>query len=164
MGLCRGEKVDFILFIKEGFSESMTSIITIAKIVIPLMVGMEILKDFNVLDKISTFLKPLSKFLGISKEATLPLVIGLVLGLFYGAGVIIESAKEGELSKKDLYLLMIFLVACHSIFEDTLLFVAIGANGWLLLSIRLITAILLTFLAAKHIDKFLDHDSKSRNK
>ncbi len=150
--------MDIILFIKEGCSESLVSIITIAKIVIPLMIGIEILKDFNILDKVSSFLNPLAKFLGISKESTLPLVIGLVLGLFYGAGVIIESAKEGELSKKDLYLLMIFLVACHSIFEDILLFVAIGANGWLLLSVRLVTAIILTSLVSKHIDKVLSVD------
>ncbi|WP_425449676.1 nucleoside recognition domain-containing protein [Dethiothermospora halolimnae] len=145
--------MDIIGMLKDGFEGSIGSILNIAKYVIPLMIFMEILKDLNILDKISEFLKPISKFLGISKESTFPLIVGLTLGLAYGAGVIIKSAKEGNLSKKDLYLVLLFLVACHSVIEDTLLFVAIGANGWLLLGIRLPVAIILTAVVARYIDK-----------
>ncbi|MTI65394.1 MAG: nucleoside recognition protein [Firmicutes bacterium] len=137
----------------------MKAVFTIAKIVIPLMIAMEILKDYKVIDKISKLLKPISNLLGISKNLTFPLVIGLILGLSYGAGVIIKEAKEGELSKKDLYLLIIFLVACHSVIEDTLLFVAIGANGWFLITIRIIIAIILTVLVSKFIGKYLDEEN-----
>jgi len=126
-----------------------------ARIIIPLMIIMEVLKDLNILDRLSNILEPVAKFLGISKKSTFPLIIGLFLGLAYGAGVIIKSAKDGELSKKDLYLLIIFLVACHSVIEDTLLFVAMGANGWLLLGIRVIIAITLTALVARNIDKLI---------
>ncbi len=146
-------KLDFIDIIKEGITGSFNSVFNIAKIVIPLMIVMQFLKDLKILDKLSTYMEPLARFFGISKKSTFPLVIGLVLGLAYGAGVIINSAKEGELSKKDLYLVVIFLVACHSVIEDTLIFVAIGANGWLLLGMRLIIAVVLTAFAARHIDK-----------
>lgn len=141
------------MIFKEAVNGSINSILTIAKIIIPLMIFMEILKDIKFLDKLSDLLKPVARFLGLSKNSIFPLLIGLIFGLAYGAGVIIKSAKEGELHKKDLYLLMIFLVSCHSVFEDTLLFVAIGANGWLLLSFRLITAIILTIAVAKVFDK-----------
>ncbi|MFA5524368.1 MAG: nucleoside recognition domain-containing protein [Tissierellales bacterium] len=144
--------------LKEGATGSISSILNMAKIIIPLMVVIQVLKDLNVLGKLSNNMKPLAKFLGISEDSTFPLIIGLTLGLAYGAGVIINSAKEGNLSKKDLYLVVIFLVACHSVFEDTLLFVAIGANGWLLLGIRVIVALVLTTLAAKHIDKMLSNN------
>ncbi|WP_120168214.1 nucleoside recognition domain-containing protein [Thermohalobacter berrensis] len=147
--------MDFLSIFKEAFTGSMESVFTIAKIVIPLMIVMEVLKDLNVLDKLSDFLKPISKILGISKESTFPLIIGLFLGLAYGAGVIIKSVKDGDLRKRDLYLLIIFLVACHSVIEDTLIFVAIGANGWLLLGFRIIIAVVLTSLVARHIDKIL---------
>ena len=118
--------MDFTLYIKESFTGSLNSVITMAKIIIPLMVVMEILKDSNVLGKLSKKLSPIAKFLKISNEAIFPLVIGLIFGLSYGAGVIIESAEEYNIGKKDLYTLMIFLIACHAVIEDTLLFVVVG--------------------------------------
>jgi len=105
----------FLTILKEGFWGSMDSVITIAKIVIPLMIFMEILKDLKVLDKVSEKLEPVTKVLGITNKSTFPLIVGLFLGLAYGAGVIIQSAKDGDIPKKDLYLLMIFLIACHSV-------------------------------------------------
>ncbi|WP_252187871.1 nucleoside recognition domain-containing protein [Anaeromonas frigoriresistens] len=139
----------------ESISQSFSSILTISKVIIPLMIAMEFLKEYKIIDKLSNLLSPLSRLLGMSKKTIFPLVVGLTLGLAYGAGVIIQIAKEGKLSKKDLYLLLIFLVACHSVIEDTLLFVAMGANGWLLLSFRIVVALILTILASKNIDKIL---------
>ena len=60
--------MDFTLFIKESFTGSLNSIITMAKIVIPLMVVMEILKDSNILEKVAEKLSPIA-ILNISNEA-----------------------------------------------------------------------------------------------
>lgn len=145
--------MDFSLFLKESINGSFSSVFTMAKIIIPLMVAMELLKSFNILNIISKKLEPISKFLGMSNKAIFPLMIGLFFGLSYGAGVIIESAEEGNLSKKDLYILMIFLIACHAVVEDTLLFVVVGANLWLLLGIRLGVALIITIIASKLLNK-----------
>lgn len=145
--------MDFILYFKESFTGSFNSILTMAKIIIPLMVVMEILKDSNILEKLSKKMKPISDFFDISYNTIFPMIIGLIFGLSYGAGVIIESAKENSLNKKDLYVLMIFLVVCHAIIEDTLLFVVLGANLWLLLGLRLSIAIIIAFFASKVLKK-----------
>lgn len=147
--------MDFINMIKDGIVGSLSYVFNIALIIIPLMIVMQFLKDLKILDKIANWMEPVAKFLGISKKSTFPLLIGLLLGLAYGAGVIISSAKESELTKRDLYLVVIFLVACHSVIEDTLIFVAIGANGWLLLGMRLVIAIALTILVGRNIDKLV---------
>ena len=141
--------MDIMAIVKEGFFGSLDAVKSIAIVVIPLMFAMEVLKELKVLDILSSLLKPIMKFLGLSKESSFPLLVGLTLGLAYGAGVIINSAQDGALSKKDLYLLMIFLVTCHSVIEDTLIFVKMGANGWLLLGIRVPLAIILTIIVSK---------------
>ncbi len=145
--------MDFWLYIKESFIGALGSVITMAKIIIPLMIIMELLKDSKILDKLSEKMKPIAKFFDISNAAIFPLIIGLIFGLSYGAGVIIESAEENNLSKKDLYTLMIFLIACHAVIEDTLLFVVVGANLWFLLCIRLGVAIIISLFASKALKK-----------
>lgn len=145
--------MDFSLYLKESFTGSLSSVITMAKIIIPLMIVMEILKDSNILDKLSSKLSFIAKFFNISNEAIFPLIIGLIFGLSYGAGVIIESAEENNLGKKDLYTLMIFLVACHAVIEDTLLFVAVGANLWFLLAVRVVVAVVIARIASQVLNK-----------
>jgi len=140
-----------INILKEGITGSIHSVFNIALIVFPLMIAMEIAKDVKILDKLANFCKPLTNRIGIAKEAALPLAVGLFFGLVYGAGVIIQSSKEGNLDKRSLILVSIFLVCCHAIVEDTFILVAIGANGLLLFSIRLITAFLVTLFISKKV-------------
>ncbi len=145
--------MDFSLYFKDSISGSLGSVLTLAKIIIPLMIVMQLLKDSSILDKMSKKLNYLFKSLNISDEATFPLIIGLFFGLSYGAGIIIESTEDNNLSKKDLYVIMIFLIACHAVVEDTLLFVVIGANLWLLLGLRLTTAIIISIIASKILNR-----------
>ncbi|NLJ98730.1 MAG: nucleoside recognition protein [Tissierellia bacterium] len=144
--------MNLMVYLKESFTGSISSVLTMAIIIIPLMMVMEILKDAKILEKLSTKLKPIAKFLDISDESVFPLIIGIIFGLAYGAGIIIDSTEEGNVSKKDLYILVIFLLACHAIFEDTFIFAAVGANLWLLFGVRLIVAIVISYFASKVID------------
>lgn len=136
--------------LKEGIVGSVMSVYSIAIIVFPIMIGLQILKDYNILDKIARVFGFVTKMFNISKEAVFPLLVGVIFGLSFGAGVIIQSSKEGEISYRDLFLISVFLVACHAVIEDTLIFVAIGANGYFLLGVRLISAIILTYIFSRY--------------
>ncbi|WP_110943031.1 nucleoside recognition domain-containing protein [Inediibacterium massiliense] len=142
-----------IMILKEGVIGSLKSVYTIAVIVIPLMVILQLAKDYHILNKIAEKFIFITKLFSISKEAIVPLLVGLIFGISYGAGVIVQSSKEGDLTKVDLVLLITFLVTCHAIFEDTLVFVAVGANGYLLLGIRLLMAIVITYFLSKRLSK-----------
>ncbi|RQD69106.1 MAG: nucleoside recognition protein [Tindallia sp. MSAO_Bac2] len=144
--------MDVVAVLREGLFGSLSSVFDIAKVVIPLMIAMQIAKDYRVLDYLSKFMKPFTNFLGMSKESGFPLMVGLVFGLAYGAGVIVQSAKDGNLTRRDMVLLSVFLASCHAVFEDVLIFVAIGANGWLILSARILAGILVTYAVSRRLD------------
>ncbi|MEA2110368.1 MAG: nucleoside recognition domain-containing protein [Pseudomonadota bacterium] len=141
--------MEILLIFMEGLRGSLLQVWHLALIVVPLMVGMQILDDLRILEKVSIQLEKVVRFLGISGAGAFPLVIGLVLGLAYGAGMIIHYARQGQLSRRELLLIVTFLSINHSVFEDTLLFVAIGANGLLILLIRFAAAIIVTVLLNK---------------
>ncbi|MBO8163458.1 MAG: nucleoside recognition domain-containing protein [Brevibacillus sp.] len=124
-------------------------IVQLAVIVIPLMIGIQLLKDIKALPYLAKGLTPLTRILGVSDKTGVTLMAGLIFGIAYGAGAMIQAAKEDNLSQKDLYLTSVFLVACHAVVEDTLLFVPLGVNGLFLLGIRFVGAVVLTFLTAK---------------
>lgn len=138
-----------LAILQEATLGSLNSIKGIAIIVIPIMIMMEVFKAAGWFDRIAEFLSPVVKIYGMQKESGFPLVIGIIIGLSYGAGVIFQSAKRDRLPQKDLYLLTYFLVCCHAVIEDTAIFVALGASGALLLSVRIVVAALFTYVASK---------------
>jgi hypothetical protein len=79
----------------EGLLGAGRQVLQIALIVIPLMVVMQFLEELKVLEKISRRLERVVSVIGISGAGALPLLVGLTLGLAYGAGMIIKYGKDG---------------------------------------------------------------------
>ncbi|MFE1243139.1 nucleoside recognition domain-containing protein [Fictibacillus sp. NPDC058756] len=123
-------------------------ILQLAVIVIPLMIVMQYLKDKGWLNRFSNWMAPAMKLLGMKENTSMTMAAGLTIGLAYGAGIMMQAAKEDGVSKKDLYLAFIFLVSCHAVVEDTLVFVPLGIPVLPLLIIRVVTAVVLTILVA----------------
>ncbi len=119
-------------------------ILQLALIVIPLMIFMQYLREKGWLDRFSAWVAPATKFLGMERNTSMTLVAGLTIGLAYGAGLMIQAVEEDGVSRKDMYLAILFLVSCHAVVEDTLVFIPLGIPVWPLLVIRLLTAIVLT--------------------
>jgi len=123
-------------------------IIQLALIVIPLLVVIQLLKDYGLLDVFTRWMAPVTRMLGMKENTSMTLVAGLTIGLAYGAGVMIQAVKEDGVSYKDLTLAFIFLVSCHAVVEDTLIFIPLGIPVWPLLVTRLSVAIILTMTIA----------------
>ncbi|RST77567.1 hypothetical protein D4T97_003560 [Siminovitchia acidinfaciens] len=131
-----------------ALNKASLGVIQLAIIVIPLMVGIQLLKDYKWLDVFSRWVAPFTRMLGMKENTSTTMASGLVFGLAYGAGVMIQAVKEDGVSKKDVTLAFIFLVACHAVVEDTLIFIPLGIPVLPLLIIRLVTAIALTWIVA----------------
>lgn len=120
-------------------------LIKIFLIITVVMFFIEILKALKVLHWLNKKLYFFTRFLGISAPASFPLLIGILIGITYGAGAILISYKNGEMSKKDVILVSVFLCLCHAVFEDILLFVTLGANGIIVFVVKLFLATLVTY-------------------
>lgn len=121
-------------------------ILQLALIVIPLMMVIQILKDLQWLKKFSQGMSPITRSLGMHENTSTTMAAGLLFGLAYGAGVVIQAVEEDGVSKKDITLAFLFLMSCHAVVEDTLIFIPLGIPVWPLFLIRLGVAIILTLI------------------
>lgn len=74
------------------------------------------------------------------------LTVGIFLGITYGAGILIEEAKSGRISPQDIFYIGTFLMICHAVIEDTLLFVIFGADFTMVVVIRTLAAIIFSYI------------------
>jgi len=127
-----------------------TSVTQIMIIIGLVLIGVEFLKVTKIFDHLNNLLYQTTKFLGIRKEATTPLFVGLFVGITYGAGTILLSYKNNEMNNRDVLLVSLFLCLAHALVEDTLLFAKMGANVLLILFGRLLLAVLVVFITSKY--------------
>ncbi len=129
----------------------------ISIIIFTLITLMNILKASGIMNIIIRILTPLLKGLGIGENAIPITIIGTVLGYAYGGGLIIEEANSGRVSRKDLFYTIVFLSLCHSIFEDSLLMISIGAKGAVVFTGRFILSYI-TCSAIVFLTKNMDRE------
>ena len=91
--------------------------------------------------------------LGLGQGATASLAAGVVLGIVYGAGVMIPDVRSGRVPPRQAFLLALFLSTCHAVIEDTLLFAVLGGRAPWILGPRLALALILTSLLARVLSR-----------
>lgn len=131
-------------WIWDGFVSGLLKVLDLW-FLIPISIGLQLLKDSGWLRKVSTWLRPVLAPFRLPEEAALPIAAGLTVGITYGAGVILQASDEGKMSRDDLTITCVFLGICHAVIEETILFTAIGVNGFLLLAVRLIAGLLFAY-------------------
>jgi len=137
--------LDWQVILQEIMTGGARIAVLVPAIIIPLMIVLALLTDSRLLDRGVDYIQPVMQRLNLSSRAAFPLLAGFFLGIVFGSGVIISFANDGTLTKRDLILVLVFLGICHSIVEDTLIFAALGANWWVLVSCRFVLAALATF-------------------
>lgn len=136
-----------------GVEKASYGVLQLAVIVIPLMVMIQIAKDLKWLDSFSRAMAPVTRFLGMKENTSMTLASGLLFGLAMGSAVMIQAVEEDGVSRKDVTIAFIFLVACHAVVEDTLIFIPLGIPVLPLFFIRIATAVLLTLVIVRLWDR-----------
>ena len=121
-------------------------------IILALIVLLRVLSAIGLERIMHIGLSPLLRVLGIGQAAANTTVIGVALGLSYGAGLLIRDLEKGAMSRRDSFLALCFLGLVHSMIEDTLLIMAIGADLSGILWARLLFAIVIAALLARFIN------------
>ena len=134
----------------------MRNMLIIFLIILTLMALLMIMKKLKISDLMTRLLAPVLKMLGMSREAAPVTIIGMTLGLSYGGALIIQEAQSGRMSKHDLFIAVALMGLCHSIFEDTLLMMVLGAHLSAIFWGRLLFSLLAIFLLVKLIRKLPD--------
>lgn len=137
-------------------------------IIFSLLLFMKILENLGIITKINQFLEPGLRVLGISKDAAPITIIGITLGISYGGGLIIQEARSGKLSEKDAFLSVSLMGLTHSLIEDTILMMTLGASLVGILLGRVVFTIIVMIILVRLISKlsnrlFLTHFYQSKN-
>ncbi|WP_099608415.1 hypothetical protein [Vibrio coralliilyticus] len=104
------------------------NLIAILVIIAVLLITLKMLKLLGVEKLMAMALKPVLYVLGISREATNLTIVGITLGISFGGGLLINEAKRGHIPARDVFTAVMLLNLAHSMIEDTILVLLIGAD------------------------------------
>jgi len=122
-------------------------------IVFLLLLLLKILEHIGAIAKINKVFEPGLEKLGMSKEAGPLTIIGTTLGISYGGGLIIKEARSGRLKPKDAFLSVSLMGLSHSLIEDTLLMMTLGASLLGILLGRVVLTILTISIIIRLINR-----------
>lgn len=127
------------------FTSSMKVVISILLIVTALMILHYLLDEFKLMRGLSTFFSPLMRLFGLPRDTAFLWLVGNVVGLAYGGAIMVEQMERKKLLYSEGNILNHHLAICHSLLEDTIIFVAIGLPAFWLIFTRLFFAILVVW-------------------
>ena len=118
-------------------------------VIIALVLSLDLLDKVGITQRITTLITPVLRLSGLNAQAAPITTVGVLLGLSYGGALIIEEADRLGFSARTRFLALSWLSLSHSLIEDTLLFMALGANIWVVLVGRLLLTLAIIALLAR---------------
>ena len=80
------------LILDEIVTGCISTFLTVLKVLIPLLIFVEFLHTYRIMEKLSSKLSVITKLLGITPKAILPLLVATIMGVTYGTGTLIVTA------------------------------------------------------------------------
>lgn len=128
----------------------------IVLIISALLTTLKLLRLLHIERLLHWLLQPVLRMLGIGPTATTITIVGFTLGLAFGGGLLIKEAQAGHVPYRDVFSAMTLLALCHSVIEDTLLILLLGADISGILWMRL----LFGFLVVAFVSRLLSRSSE----
>ncbi|MEO9576766.1 MAG: nucleoside recognition domain-containing protein [Tateyamaria sp.] len=129
-------------------------------LLLSLTIVVEVMKTTGLMDGLAKILSPILGAAGIAKDARHFTIVGLLLGISYGAGLLLSEAKSGTIPIRQVFLACVFMGFAHGMIEDTILVLALGADFTSVFVGRIVFATIATAIVGKLL-LFLDRYGSS---
>lgn len=130
-------------------------IMKMVTLIFGLSILQRLLSEFGVIHLLSKLFRPLLTIFGLPARTSFLWIVANVLGLAYGAAVMIEEVEAGKISSEDADLLNHHIGISHSNLEDILLLCAAGAVFWWMLLSRWAMSVVLVW--ERRLEKLIVH-------
>jgi spore maturation protein SpmB len=122
----------FALLLQQwGISTALLAVKILA-IIVSLMVVLEFMKAFNIIDRLINVMNPVLKIMGLDQKVGMLWLATVIFGITYGAALIVEETRQGHYEKEDLERLHLSIGINHAMIEDPVLFLPLGIGAfWL---------------------------------
>ena len=101
-------------------------IVKIILLVLSIMIGQRLMEEFRITEILSRLTAPAMRVFGLPRDASFLWIVINVVGYAYGAAMIMERIKDGKMKPQEADLFNHHACLSHSLFEDTVLYGAIG--------------------------------------
>ncbi|MEM6902756.1 MAG: nucleoside recognition domain-containing protein, partial [Pseudomonadota bacterium] len=105
-----------------------TSLATILVIFCVLFLALDALERLGVIRFLSRIVEPVLRLIGIDRRLAPMSTVGLLLGVVYCTGVMIQANREHAFSPKARLIALSLISICNGLIEGSILFLAKGAN------------------------------------
>jgi len=127
-------RVSFLSMLNTWTMSTLVLSVKMFVIIVTLMIVFETMKRYELIGRITALLNPVLRVLGLNKNTGFLWLTAAFFGLTYGAAVIVEEAREGNITAIELERLQVSIGINHAIVEDTALFLTLGVGVfWLVL-------------------------------
>lgn len=139
--------LSFAGFLGGWLRETGALALKILVIIVAVMVVIELMKRFHLAAALAAALGPLLGLMGLDRRAGVLWLTGALFGLSYGGAVIIEQARELDLTAPQIEKLQLSIGINHAVIEDPLIFLPLGLSPFWMWVPRLAAAIAVVYLA-----------------
>lgn len=141
-----GSSAPLWVFLQDWLAGMLRLCAKVFVIVMGVMVLIEAMKAFNLVDLFVRVFAPVLKMMGLHERAGMLWLTSVLFGLAYAGAVIVEESGDLQLSPEEVEKLHLSIGINHSMVEDPLLFLPFGVNLFWLLVPRLAAAVAAVYL------------------
>jgi hypothetical protein len=132
------------------------TLVQIFVVIAVLVAFLRLLKSTGFEQLLIRLLSPILHLLGLGDKTASITIIGMNLGLTYGVGLLIAEANKGGLNAREVFGAISLIALCHSLIEDTLLVMLLGADISGALYLRLVFAFIIIGVGIRLMTKLDD--------